>query len=565
MLQFEMTTAAMHGEMTIGSSQWLMKLLEYMIADMSSKAVSSHHVINLMNLMVVNKYHDRIDTAIITIISELFDEWIENGSNDNLKETFHKFCLFDWNNIYQKQLMKGCLLQLEKHISNECKGTYDEPQIPSLEKWSKEVLLPFACEALNITYTDGSNYMIVDTSNAATTTVNVNATIQTMMDIEKVLMSSLYQIFSKVRGSELFEIVAEFPDSMVAIKELKETASISSSVGYLGKIFKSTVKRRLLHTGASTSQILDIYILMIRSLRVIDPSDLLLNYVAVPVREYLMGRKDTVRSIVASLTEGESELHGELKRGGSLEYGIDEDDDDHGISEQWQPRKRDPDLLDIGISGLDVLALLVSIYGSTDLFVSEYRSLLADKLLNNLNYNTDQEVSTLELLKIRFGDEPLHSCEVMLRDIEDSRRVNNSIQSELTKGRLTSNTKDDHALVDYTIISHNYWPALPADADGIECHDKLQGTCTSYEDIYANLKKPRKLHIMPQLGQVDLELTFNDGSCRVFAVSLMQATIILHLQEESPIRCSKLCFKCSLEDSDMRKRIGNSLYNYTTD
>jgi len=30
----------------------------------------------------------------------------------------------------------------------------------------------------------------------------------------------------------------------------------------------------------------------------------------------------------------------------------------------------------------------------------------------------------------RFGEESLHSCEVMLKDVEDSKRINNSIHSE---------------------------------------------------------------------------------------------------------------------------------------
>ena len=53
--------------------------------------------------------------------------------------------------------------------------------------------------------------------------------------------------------------------------------------------------------------------------------------------------------------------------------------------------------------GLDTLALLVSIYGSTDLFIVEYRSLLAERLLRNSSagYGTEQEVANLELLKIR--------------------------------------------------------------------------------------------------------------------------------------------------------------------
>jgi anaphase-promoting complex subunit 2 len=55
---------------------------------------------------------------------------------------------------------------------------------------------------------------------------------------------------------------------------------------------------------------------------------------------------------------------------------------------------------------LDILALLVSIYGSSDLFIVEYRSLLAEKLITNLKYHTDQEVVNLELLKIRSGLSP---------------------------------------------------------------------------------------------------------------------------------------------------------------
>lgn len=59
--------------------------------------------------------------------------------------------------------------------------------------------------------------------------------------------------------------------------------------------------------------------------------------------------------------------------------------------------------------------MLVSIYGSKELFVSEYRLMLADKLLNNLDYHTDKEVQNLELLKLRFGEASLHHCEIMIR------------------------------------------------------------------------------------------------------------------------------------------------------
>ena len=116
--------------------------------------------------------------------------------------------------------------------------------------------------------------------------------------------------------------------------------------------------------------------------------------------------------------------------------------------------------------------MLVSIYGTTDLFVSEYRSILAEKLFSNISYFSDNEVATLELLKIRFGEESLHNCEVMLRDLEDSKRVNNAISSYLEK-KLPSSERDDSiestnksspgVNVDCMLVSDCYWPSLQTD------------------------------------------------------------------------------------------------------
>lgn len=73
--------------------------------------------------------------------------------------------------------------------------------------------------------------------------------------------------------------------------------------------------------------------------------------------------------------------------------------------------------------------MLVNIYGSKELFVNEYRTLLSNRLLNpnqfQFTYDTDKEIRNLELLKLRFGEASLHQCEVMLKDIGDSKRINN--------------------------------------------------------------------------------------------------------------------------------------------
>jgi hypothetical protein len=49
----------------------------------------------------------------------------------------------------------------------------------------------------------------------------------------------------------------------------------------------------------------------------------------------------------------------------------------------------------------DIISMLVNVYGSKELFVNEYRTLLADRLLSQFTYNTEKEFRYLELLKLR--------------------------------------------------------------------------------------------------------------------------------------------------------------------
>lgn len=48
--------------------------------------------------------------------------------------------------------------------------------------------------------------------------------------------------------------------------------------------------------------------------------------------------------------------------------------------------------------GLYFFSMLVNVYGSKDLFVSEYRTLLADRILSSFNYDTEKEVIACTLL-----------------------------------------------------------------------------------------------------------------------------------------------------------------------
>lgn len=55
------------------------------------------------------------------------------------------------------------------------------------------------------------------------------------------------------------------------------------------------METRLLHPGVSTPDVLTAYVSAIRSLKVLDPTGLLLQTVTQPVHQYLRSREDTVR------------------------------------------------------------------------------------------------------------------------------------------------------------------------------------------------------------------------------------------------------------------------------
>ena len=116
--------------------------------------------------------------------------------------------------------------------------------------------------------------------------------------------------------------------------------------------FISSLKYRLLTAGASTNDILHQYVSTIKALRAIDPAGVFLEAVAEPIRDYLRGRKDTIKCIITMLTDrsgrnangspGDSLLE-ELMRDEETQENVGFDDDFHTDDKQaWINASRYP-------------------------------------------------------------------------------------------------------------------------------------------------------------------------------------------------------------------------------
>eukprot|EP00899_Mesostigma_viride_P018981 jgi/Mesvir1/27084/Mv20772-RA.1 len=374
-----------------------------------------------------------------------------------------------------------------------------------------------------------------------------------------------------LRIGQMFEIVVDFPDSAPAIADLRACLDIVGLHRRLATAFRSALQQRLLHPGAATTDILQQYVSTIKTLQALDPAGVLLEVVSGPVCEYLRGRKDTIRCIVTMLTDDGSDGGGDDAGGGDgggggvrlfeemsagnehLTKGEDSDGDEEwdtdaalAASAAWEPDPVDADPSKPSKSRrqVDVVSMLVGIYGNRELLVAEYRQMLAERLLSRCgSYDTDREVRTVELLKLRFGEASLAGAEVILKDMADSKRVAANVRvaqrrAREARGRVAGgeqgdagDAEADEDVLDATIVSALFWPTLPT--EDLQLPRRVDRLLAGYGAQYHALKAPRKLGWKPSLGTVRLQLDFGPGGLsQEYTVSPAHAAIILCFETE---------------------------------
>ncbi|KAJ7953843.1 Anaphase promoting complex subunit 2 [Quillaja saponaria] len=385
-----------------------------------------------------------------------------------------------------------------------------------------------------------------------------------------------YETLQDLRIAKLFEIIVDYPDSSPAIEDLRLCLEYTGQHSKLVESFISALRYRLLTAGASTNDILHQYVSTIKALRMIDPAGVFLEAVGEPIRDYLRGRKDTIKCIVTMLTDGtggNSSISGnpgdslleELNRDEEIQEDVGLDDDFNTDDRQawinatrWQPDPVEADPLkgNRNQGKVDILGMIVGIIGSKDQLVNEYRIMLAEKLLNKSDYDIDAEIRTLELLKIHFGESTLQKCEIMLNDLIDSKRTNGNVKATINqsspKSVAVGETPLSMDILDATIISSNFWP--PIQDESINLPEPVDQLLSDYAKRFHEIKTPRKLQWKKNLGTVKLELQFEDKEVQ-FSVAPVHAAIIMQFQNETSWTSKNLAAAIGVPVDVLHRRI----------
>ncbi|QCD98503.1 anaphase-promoting complex subunit 2 [Vigna unguiculata] len=385
-----------------------------------------------------------------------------------------------------------------------------------------------------------------------------------------------YETLQDLRIAKLFEIIVDYPESSPAIEDLKLCLEYTGQHSKLVESFISALRYRLLTAGASTNDILHQYVSTIKALRTIDPAGVFLEAVGEPIRDYLRGRRDTIKCIVTMLTDGTGgnssssgnpgdSLLEELNRDEEIQENAGVDDDFNSDDRQawtnamrWQPDPVEADPLKGSRNQrkVDILGMIVGIIGSKDQLVHEYRTMLAEKLLNKSDYDIDSEIRTLELLKIHFGESSLQKCEIMLNDLIGSKRTNSIIKATINQLPQTSTEVGDSAIsmdvISATIISSNFWP--PIQDEPLNLPEPVDQLLSDYAKRFSEIKTPRKLQWKKSLGTIKLELQFQDREMQ-FTVAPVHACIIMKFQDQPSWTAKDLAAAIGIPADALNRRI----------
>ena len=341
-----------------------------------------------------------------------------------------------------------------------------------------------------------------------------------------------------LRINELFDIVINWRNSEGGIEDLRFAVTTPQRRLQLTDAFSAALQSRLLHPGRSTLEILRTYIAMIRTFHKLDHSRVLLDRVAYSLQLYLCTREDTVRLIVSGLLSTPREAESEAARKTKLvelvellydpnQYRSERQD------EEWDDSTWVPPPVDAGSNykrrkSEDVIGTLIGALGSPEVFIKEFQNIIGERLLSE-QLSFDQEVGVLDLLKKRFGESSLQACDVMIKDIQDSRRLDAVIhRNPPNQDEKRSHDANIHA----KILSRLYWPE--ASEENFELPSDVATLQKEYGSVFEHLKPSRKLKWLNHLGQATVELEFEDRTIAKTVRTYEAAVINMFSQMDTP-------------------------------
>ena len=486
----------------------------------------------------------------------LFEKYkIELNLNDsliylpqNIKQIIHNLNLYE---LYQDIISKFIIKEIITNIV-PFKNIHNQNIINSIIDKFNNHYLKWGYK--NIISSDNISSSI-SMSNSSLTNINED-------NYKNQFINLLKEKFVSFKIDNFFEIITKFPESKPTLIDIKICISSFDKNVFINRI-KEQLKKRLLYPGVSTRIIIEIFIRIIKIMRIIDSSNnYMLELLSQPIKEYLLNRKDTMQWIITAIISEEDVNMIEdmskayVKNIQSKDYDYLSSDDE---PENWEPinlkgiKYNDKYISnDFKNTKIDIVSILVNVFGSPEKFMEQYKRMLIERKITDNNFEIEQEIKNLELLKLKFGENLLTNCEIIIQHIKESKKINNKIfkdpsftcqiinsnywpfiksnhfdLSSIDDNNKDKNENDKNNNIN-NIINTNSNEKKPYDEFLIKFNKKLK----KYQKLYSDNKFSRKIEFYTNLGYCHLTLTFSNGNFE-FVVSPLSYLIIQFFDEEN--------------------------------
>ncbi|KAI8866978.1 hypothetical protein GQ42DRAFT_64227 [Ramicandelaber brevisporus] len=252
----------------------------------------------------------------------------------------------------------------------------------------------------------------------------------------------------------------------------------------------------------------------------------------------------------------------------SLEGGYESDDDDPPYSDvDWMPCTVDARAVPQTALqwSRDILASLVGLFDNLQVLMDAIRHAITDQMMTVLNndaaivlvpkgesqlrplpleFPLDNLQRTVELLLLRFGQQRMQQCSVMLNDMLNAHISDNSTRNlqplismeqvtPVAHSKRSRPSQQKNSLAESSLYvlttSGSYWPD-PHKLGPLKLPKEITKKMKQYSRQYSQYKSKRYLEWIPHSGSVVLDLQFMDGADSIKVLSIQctpaQATVI---------------------------------------
>ena len=372
----------------------------------------------------------------------------------------------------------------------------------------------------------------------------------------KILKENMIKLFLRSISSHVFSFLLNYQNFKPILENLSTSLKKNNYLEDLTSTLNKEINTKLLKPSITTIEIIKFYINLLKFWSNIQTNYQLLNSLTTSVKKYFLSRENALRCIISlwlrEIKNNKILLNSEenminVPINDEREFFSDED----FVSEENQiefmilkSKKTDK----FKFKKSNIKTLLIDLYGSREIFITEYEHFLAEKILYFKNINKIDELKTLDfLMNYLKNSSKFTRCDVLKSDLEFSDKITDSFQ----KRNMRTNK-----FYKFLIVSKSFWP-INYDLDNFELPkiDRYKWYKDFEKFFMSSENNKKKIELHYNIGKVELEIELNKKNILAICTPLNALLLFMVNDYEDGVSLKKMSETFKLDENFIKNKM----------